>query len=66
MKSKLFVRFFGPTTNPVRAIQILESAANRTTSVPDLSTLATKTIGLFGLDRLRRPLLKAASFSEID
>jgi hypothetical protein len=27
--------FFGPTTNPVRAAQILDSAANRTTSVRD-------------------------------
>ena len=41
-------------TNPVREVEILESAANRTTSVPDPSHLMT--IGLLGLDRLRSPL----------
>ena len=55
MKSKLFVRLFLVQPQTLRAIQILESAANRTNSVRDLSTLATKTIGLFGLDRLRDP-----------
>ncbi|RLS81941.1 MAG: hypothetical protein DWI02_02960 [Planctomycetota bacterium] len=62
MKSKLFVRLFLVQPQTLRAIQILESAANRTNSVRDLSTLATKTIGLFGLDRLRDLLLPAASF----
>ena len=53
-------RISSSTFNPVRAVQILDEqqtgrAANRTTSVPDLSPLTAMTIGLLGLDRLRNP-----------
>jgi hypothetical protein len=52
-----FRRFLDSTTKRVREVQILDSAANRTTSVPDPSSLTAITIGLLSLDPLRSPLL---------
>ena len=43
----------------------VDSAANRTTSVPGPSHLTGMTIGMLGLDRLHDPVLTAA-FGEID
>ena len=46
----------GSTTNSVREAQILDSAASRASSEPDLSPLTAMTIGRLGLDELRNPL----------
>ena len=48
------------TTNPVRESEILDSAANMTTSVPNTPTLTAVTIELSGLDWLYGPLFTAA------
>jgi hypothetical protein len=44
----------------MRPVQMLDSAANMRTSVPDPSPLTSTTIGDLGFDQLRGPLLTEA------